>query len=46
MILFILAATGLTDDSTMYILHHKVGGGIGSIVVDELVSVFLMCAIE
>jgi len=46
MLLFILAASSLTDDFEMRILGHMFGGCIGSVMVDQLVSAFLLCANE
>jgi len=46
MLLFIVAASGLTDDFQISILGPICGGFIGSIAVDELVSALLLCASE
>jgi len=42
-LLCIRAASSSTDDFKMCILGHIVGGFIGSLAVDKLVSAFLLC---
>jgi len=37
-------ASSITDDYEMWIPGHIASGGIGSISVDQLESVFLLCA--
>ena len=44
MLHLIFAASSLADDFSMIIMGHMFGGCIGSVAVNLLVSVLLLCA--
>jgi hypothetical protein len=44
MLLLIFAASCLTEDFSIYILSHKFGGCIGSVMGNYLVTALLLCA--